>query len=142
MSYCIRIQNKLYQEDTMGNGGSRVGQGTVGAWAVVPHYSLENRRCKKWVMSQNYHCPFEDTLGGKSFSVTCLNRLSYFSKHATFVLSSIFIETGRMLLLYHLADGRIRTQCLLARFAQKRNPGFMRFPSITLPLTFLTRSVM
>lgn len=126
-----------------------VGQDTIVAWAVVPHSGLENRRCKRWVMSQselslsllmeNLEIP---TLGGKSSSVTCLNRLLDFSKHITFHQSLIFIEACRMLLLSYLADGRIRTQCLLARFAQKSNPGFMKFPSIILLLKSLTRSIM
>lgn len=52
----------------MGNGGSVGGQGTVGAWALVPHSSLENRRCKRWTMSQIATVPVGDTLVGKSQS--------------------------------------------------------------------------
>lgn len=90
----------------MGNGGSIVGQGTIGVWAAVPHSGLENRRCKRWGISQSELSLslWMENLGGKSSSVTCLNRLFYFSKHVTFVQSSLCIEACRMLLLSHLAD--------------------------------------
>lgn len=80
---------------------------------------------------------WEESLPLSHVSIGC-----YSFQNLPFVQSSVVPEASRTSLLFHLADGRIRPQCLWARVTQKSNPGVMKFPSIILLLKSLTGSVM